>query len=318
MYFLLSLFWEAKIKRLSEVFRLILFCGAKRWLCSGAVGREMVWFLILAAVIVAVVGYLIYVNRNIRLVRLKLKYHHLPIEFDGYRILLMSDLHDKRFGRGNLRLLYYIQEAEPDMIVMAGDMHDIRSFSHSFADLAEELGRKGVPLFFAEGNHDIKPKHRLEYEMFMKMLAANGVTVLHHGKTYEVQRYGKTIPVCGVGWFDEGRDNVSFEENEFCIFVKHDPLGFDRMTSRPSLMLSGHVHGGLIELPGFGAVFSPGNNSSLVTRLNKKYFRPKYYKGVYHRGGCDLVVSRGLGNSGIPFRFLMPEMTVITLLSGRK
>ena len=90
----------------TSVFRLILFCGAKRWLCSGAVGREMVWFLILAAVIVAVVGYLIYVNRNIRLVRLKLKYHHLPIEFDGYRILLISDLHDKRFGRGNLRLLY--------------------------------------------------------------------------------------------------------------------------------------------------------------------------------------------------------------------
>lgn len=262
----------------------------------------------LIILLIILIGILIYINRSLRVVRLKLRHMQLPQAFDGYKIVLMSDLHDKRMGK---ELLYQIRTLAPDMVAVAGDMHSIKSTSRAFIDLAADIKKLEIPVFFVEGNHDIEPSHHFEYDMFMRSLAENGVTVLHSGVSVPIMRGGERILVSGQGWFDS--ELFAFDKSAFNIFLKHDPLDFDQMVWRPQVTLSGHVHGGYIELPGIGAVFAPGNNIPIYQRFQKKYFRPKYYKGVYHENGADLVVSRGLGNSVLPFRFMKPEITYITL-----
>ncbi len=273
---------------------------------------EIFWIVIVFIVLLIVLS-LFYVNYNIRVVHIKLTYRNLPAEFHDFRILLMSDLHDKRFGKENARLMYYVRELAPDMIAMAGDMHGIKNSNRAFLDMLEDIKRSNVPVFFVEGNHDIQPSHKFEYEMFMRTLSENGVTVLHKGQSFYIERLKKNITVSGIGWFDHKQEDVSFVKNEFQVFLKHNPLDFDNMKQLPDLMLCGHVHGGYIELPGIGAVFAPGDNVPIYKRFRKEFFRPKYYKGVYHRGECNMVVSRGLGNSVLPFRMMKPEITLITL-----
>ena len=69
------------------------------------------------------------------------------------------------------------------------------------------------------------------------------------------------------------------------------------------LILSGHTHGGQIRIPLLGAVVVSGQG-----------FLPKYQYGIYQEGQSTMVVSKGLGNSVIPFRiFCQPELVIITL-----
>jgi predicted MPP superfamily phosphohydrolase len=68
-------------------------------------------------------------------------------------------------------------------------------------------------------------------------------------------------------------------------------------------VLSGHLHGGVVRIPGVGGLLSP----------SREWF-PEYDAGVFREGETQMVVSRGLGNSVIPIRVLnAPEVVVITL-----
>lgn len=263
--------------------------------------------MVVIFLLIAVICVLVYINCSLRIIRLDISNERLPAAFDGYRIVLMSDLHDKHMSD---KLLYQLRELEPDMVAMAGDMHSLKSMSRSFLDLTSDIKKLGIPVYFVEGNHDIKPKYRFEHSMFIHALSENGVTVLHDATPVPVIRNNEQIFISGVGWFDKRFEG--FGEG-FHIFLKHSPLDFDTLPQYPQIMLCGHVHGGYIELPGIGAVFAPGNNTPIYRRFRKEFFRPKYYKGVYHKNGCDLVVSRGLGNSVLPFRLIKPEITFVTL-----
>ena len=79
-------------------------------------------------------------------------------------------------------------------------------------------------------------------------------------------------------------------------------------------MITGHIHGGVIELPFIGAVFAPADGKPLFARLQRQYLLPKYYKNTYERNGGTLVVGRGIGNfKRIPWRLIPPEIVEITL-----
>ena len=70
------------------------------------------------------------------------------------------------------------------------------------------------------------------------------------------------------------------------------------------LMLSGHTHGGQVRLPLFGPL--------ITNRLGRKYVQ-----GGFRLGGLQLYVNRGIGTSGLPFRFdCLPEITLMTLRRG--
>ncbi len=231
----------------------------------------------------------------------------IPPAFDGFRILLMSDLHDRRLSDSKISDI--IAGARPDVILMAGDMHNRGCTRRDFLRLAEFACRQ-CPTYMVLGNHDPYPGHR-EYCSYMRALYRVGVRFPSAGGSV-LRRETDSISLYGLGW-NADADALDINPSDFSILLTHSPVVFDDRRDVADLTVAGHIHGGFIELPFVGAVFSPGENIPLHKRLNKTYFFPKYYKGEYRRGARRLIVSRGLGCSGVPFRFIPGETDLLIL-----
>ena len=95
-------------------------------------------------------------------------------------------------------------------------------------------------------------------------------------------------------------------------------MAFDRLDPLPDLMISGHVHGGILRLPGIGPVFAPGDGAPLSKRFARRFFFPKYSRGLYFKGKHTLAVTQGLGFSILPIRFIPPEVMILSLKCSEK
>ena len=98
--------------------------------------------------------------------------------------------------------------------------------------------------------------------------------------------------------------NLLDDESGYTILLSHRPELFETyVDSGIDLVFSGHAHGGQFRLPFIGGLVAP----------NQGLF-PKYNAGLYTDGGTSMVVSRGIGNSIIPFRFNnRPEIVLVEL-----
>ncbi len=242
----------------------------------------------------------------------------LPRAFDGYGIVQISDLHQQRFGRNQSRLLSRVQEANPDLIVITGDLTSQGSWDPAALG---ELARRLVsvsPVFMTTGNHEA---YATDLPELLSFLQALGVTILD-GTSVVVHRGTDAISVAGVadprvfGGQDRGRAAMAkwrsalqavrkrTEGEHVTILLSHRPefLG-DYSEAGFDLVLSGHAHGGQVRLPFIGALYAPGQG-----------WFPRCASGVCKQGGTTMVVSRGLGNSRFPIRlFNSPELVVIRL-----
>jgi len=97
---------------------------------------------------------------------------------------------------------------------------------------------------------------------------------------------------------------LTSEDNAYTVLLSHRPELFDTYVERGvDLVLSGHAHGGQFRLPLIGGLVAP----------NQGLF-PEYDAGLYAFDGTNMIVSRGIGNSIIPFRFNnRPEVVLIEL-----
>jgi len=225
----------------------------------------------------------------------------VPRGFDGYRIVQVSDLHSKRFGRNQERLLRAIRKAQPDMIAFTGDFIDYKTKSlDSIMDLLAGI-RGMAPVYYVDGNHDPNSPY---YQAFRAMLSQYDVTVLHGWarlahKDETVSLVG--FPYWDFPYWDWKPSNVPDSAD---IVLSHSPDLFAALAGRGcGLVLAGHNHGGQIAFPGGKALFGP-----------RKELLPAYSAGIYREGDATMVLSRGLGVSQIPFRlFAQPEIVVIEL-----
>ena len=240
----------------------------------------------------------------------------LPDAFDGYRIAQVSDLHNAEFGDGNQRLLDMLREAEPDMIAITGDLIDSRKTNIAVALAFAEEAVRIAPCYYVSGNHEARVP---EYRELKAGLEAAGVTVLDDARV-EIEISGKSITIIGVNdpsfladyltsdaaVMDRKLSELSSEDASFTILLSHRPELFDIYVSHEmDLVLTGHAHGGQFRLPLIGGLIAP----------NQGLF-PKYDDGLYSEGNTNMIVSRGLGNSIIPFRFNnRPEVVLIELKS---
>lgn len=240
----------------------------------------------------------------------------LPDAFDGYRIAQVSDLHNAEFGGGNQRLLDMLREAEPDMIAITGDLIDSRKTNIAVALAFAEEAVRIAPCYYASGNHEARVP---EYRELKAGLEAAGVTVLDDARV-EIEISGKSITIIGVNdpsfladyltsdaaVMDRKLSELSSEDASFTILLSHRPELFDTYAAHDmDLVLTGHAHGGQFRLPLIGGLIAP----------NQGLF-PKYDDGLYSEGNTNMIVSRGLGNSIIPFRFNnRPEVVLIELKS---
>lgn len=247
----------------------------------------------------------------------------IPPSFDGYKILQLSDLHDISYGKNNSKLIKKIEEVTPDIIVMTGDMvnSDTKSFD-KFYSFAKEIS-KNYKCYYIMGNHEMRLPNKSQSEINRK-LTSLGINILSNRKTtisneYDsITLYGLHQPISTYKNALKNNKEADFSlkdmqrtlsltnDNTFNILLSHSPFDFDIFAEwGADLVLSGHVHGGLIRLPFLGGLLSP-----------ERTFFPKYDSGEYSIGDSTMIVSRGLGNGTINLRvFNNPEICVIELKS---
>ncbi len=250
----------------------------------------------------------------------------LPDSFDGFHFVLVSDLHNFDFDSGNKRLISEIERIGPDAVISAGDMVDAGAGTDT--DNSVRFMRNLCdrwPVYFASGNHESKLRCgsdacRDAYIKWRRSICHKNLTVLNNrhisvpGENNEehINIYGLEI---GNRFYGRGRplkmdDNYisdilgKCDRKSFNILIAHNPAYFENYASwGADLVLSGHVHGGVIILPVLGGVISP-----------QMQLFPKYYSGLYECAGSSMVLSRGLHMHSIPVRFNnMPELSHITL-----
>ncbi len=238
----------------------------------------------------------------------------LPEEFDGYKIVHLSDLHGHEYGQGNEELLKLVAEQKPDLIVVTGDVIDQESQLDMIPALAKGLAAI-APAYYVTGNHEWSLGTAKVKEL-KSLLSQCGVAPLSN--QYELLELGGArIVLAGVddpnGYADQETPEELFAEigeeapGLFTVLLAHRNDRFGQYAAAGyDFVLSGHGHGGIVRLPFVGGLLG----------TNRQFF-PDWTSGVYILGDSTLFVSRGLGNNTVPFQgfrlFNRPELAVVTL-----
>jgi len=241
--------------------------------------------------------------------RLEIVHHEwrlprLPQEFDGLRIVHISDLHHAPYTAPGLdRTLDEIERLEPDLVVMTGDLvTDIGDLP----DAARPLSRLRAPLgaYAVTGNHD----WWADLGVLHSVLDQAGVRLLRN-EHLALRRDGAALHLAGVDdlWsptHDLAQTLDGIPEGGFTILLAHNPDEVHRVPpGHVDLVLCGHAHGGQVTLPVIGPLVVPCHSAHFA-------------QGLHRARGTLLYVNRGLGAS-TPFRFrCKPELTHITLRAG--
>lgn len=269
-------------------------------------------------VIVLFIGVLLFCmwqNNDITTTKISYNNSKIPKEFNGYKLIHISDLHNKEFGKEQKNLLRKIEKNNPDIILVTGDIIDRRKYNLDVAMMFIDKAITIAPIYYVSGNHEAWSG---EYEVIKQRLISSGVQVLDDYKTNLIKD-GATIELIGLSDPDfltnnyiEGTDSTRLESQlsklsdkpGFKILLSHRPELFDIYAkANIDLIFSGHAHGGQFRIPGIGGLVAPDQG-----------LFPKYTSGVHRQEQSSLIVSRGLGNSIVPVRiFNRPEIIVVTL-----
>ena len=274
---------------------------------------------ILSFVIILLVGWITWGNSALMVNEFIIENDKIPESFRGFRIAQISDLHNAEFGDENEKLISMLKECKPDIIVITGDLVDSRrtdiEVSVSFAKEAVLI----APVYYVTGNHESRIP---EYEDLKKGLEETGVRVMEN-ESILLEQSEETIILAGVEDPCFGADYLFESEKEvlennlsdlindeqrFIILLSHRPEYFDVYAdNNVDLVFCGHAHGGQFRLPFIGGVIAP----------NQGLF-PKYDAGLYTKENTDMIVSRGIGNSILPFRVNnRPEIILVELQCNR-
>ena len=226
----------------------------------------------------------------------------VPLEVEkSVKVVQVSDLHGKRFGAHNVKLVEKIKNLSPDVIAITGDI------IHKYTERNKRVALETVsalaeiaPVLYISGNHEMRNKG---YRFFRTYLMEAGATVLDNSET----------EVCGVTFVGlngaSNRNDTVFKvakNTRNKVLLAHMPHFFERyVTAGYGLVLSGHAHGGQWRVP-FTKIglFAPGQGVF-----------PKYTEGLHQSGCTKMIISRGLGNSEFPLRlFNRPELVEINIV----
>lgn len=280
-------------------------------------GKKKNIFIKIMVIIAVLVAFFTYENNSITITEIAFKNDKIPEEFKGYKILQISDLHNKEFGSKQNKILSKIEKIKPDVIVITGDLIDS---DKTDIDVAMDLINKAIdiaPIFYVSGNHEA---WSCSYDTLKPKLEEAGVVVLDNEKK-EISKDKSSIEIIGLsdisftdsdeleytgyGKIEGLLDNLAPKNNKFKILLSHRPELFDIYSnSNVDLVFAGHAHGGQFRLPFIGGLIAPDQG-----------FLPKLTEGIHTMNNTSMIISRGLGNSIIPVRvFNRPELIVVTLL----
>lgn len=294
--------------------------------------------------------YTIHDNNRIIIIQETIPINNLPEEFEGFTILQITDLHERRFGDNQEKLLEAINSVNYDAIVFTGDLlDDPKSTNYEpVYTLLEGISNKEMA-FFVPGNTDpesyiIGPDYPEVKDDFVNGMEERGVQLLE-----SVQKVEREEAALYFTYFEnsikienkKGRNKIknfahqqrlhsklstldTLTESDTLIALNHYPIPDAKIDDLKNdeefvfrnydLIIAGHYHGGQIRLPFVGALFVPE-----PYYLGDGLFPPRNrIKGLWDYQGIQQYVSTGLGSSDaisfLKFRFLNPpEMNVLTL-----
>jgi hypothetical protein len=228
--------------------------------------------------------------------------NQIPPEFDGKRIVFLTDIHYSPFfsiDRVN-SLVNQTNALKPDLILLGGDYvtNDPDSLGPVFSSLSHLKAPLGV--YGVLGNND--PKN-----VSIQAMENAGITYIGNNGVW-IGNNSSRIRVGGVGDMDTDVPNQlpilqGVTPEDFVILVSHKPDYFPKVSkSKVDLVLAGHTHGGQITLFGLYAPF-----------VNSQYGQ-EYVSGVKKLGNDTLIISNGIGMVWAPVRFFArPQIIIITL-----
>lgn len=286
-------------------------------------------YAFLSFIILILLSVFVYVqNYALQKTAYKISFKKLPKDFEGYKILHLTDIHRKSFGFKQRKLISLIERENPDIVVVSGDIiycyNHWYNFGYSYKkDLSKVIAlfdviAKKYPVYYSPGNHECKSGY---YNEIKKALLKSGVVVLENEireishNTDKIFLIGLKDPTFWGGSNVVVEDYISKTEKEliklkekandsFTVLISHRPEIYKIYENAGvDVAFTGHAHGGQWIFPIVGSVFAP-----------QQGFFPKYTKGVHEFSDTKVVISRGMGNSSMPIRlFNRPEVVVVTL-----
>ncbi len=223
---------------------------------------------------------------------------------NGFKIALLTDLHlrDKYSLELAQKAVAAALDSEPDMVVLGGDLVSY------WRPTSEQLLLDALePLLLMGGNAIAIPGNREYYcgspDRLKTVLDELNIKLLRNESWHHA----------GIDWI--GIDSANAQQAKpfealqgvgdgAAIVLWHEPDMVDYLPFEADLMLSGHSHGGQFRFPG---------GLTPMTSTNGK----KYLSGYFPNTKIPLYVSRGIGTTGPPSRFLCPpEVSILTLYQG--
>lgn len=281
--------------------------------------KSAVIIMIIVFVLVGLSLFLYYSNHYVTVSEYKYVNYKVPAAFRCYKMLQISDLHGDLPDWKSRRLLKLISEQRPDVIFFTGDAIDHIHYKgyDKVVAFTKEIA-ENYPVYYVTGNHEyMHPECIRIVTEFEKI----GVKIL---KDFSVilDREGDGISLFGVedpyALYDNIPKKYKTPESEFrkhisevlepvegfSILLSHRPEFFESyVEAGVDLVFAGHAHGGQWWVPLKGGFIAPDQG-----------LFPRYVRGKYHKDQTTMFVSRGLGNSVVPFRlFNRPELIVVTL-----
>ena len=260
---------------------------------------SIVNWLITLIVIITVILYFYLQNSWIKIEHFDIKLKNTPLNFHELKIAHISDVHIPANTCIIGKLIKILKKEKPDIIVATGDL------IYKLKEIDEvQLGKLCLGLsniaktYAVTGNHEIWNNN---VEQWNEILKSKNVTVVDN-KIEIFEKDQSFVAIIGLKegclYSDEYFSCKDIECSIPKILLAHRPERFNNYYSspksiRPDLVLSGHAHGGQFRIPLINiALYSP----------NQGIF-PEYSSGLYvSENEVQMVVSRGLSNSGFPFR----------------
>lgn len=282
------------------------------------------------------------INNSFEVVEQEISFSDLPSNFDGYKILQITDLHSMEFGKDNANLISAVDKLSPDIIFVTGDMFSASEFKSSDKTYNRNLDEENLvgfkllkklsekyEIIYSVGNHEegidaifngyeADLRHRTvdnAYNRYINKLSNFGIKFMNNSST-TIYKGAQSINIYGLYYYSvnkyakkinpEDPSSLDFlktvDKDKFNILLSHDPDAAEILSDKD-----------------FDLIFSGHIHGGIIRLFDvglldpaRKLF-PKYDKGLYEVKNTKLYVSTGLGNPKLMRINNPPELNLITL-----
>ena len=214
--------------------------------------------------------YLYNENTNLKNKEYEVKSDKLPLNFNGYKLLHISDFHNTNSKRIKTKIIKAISKNNPDIIIITGDLIDSRRTNiYTVKEFLRTIVNF-VPVYYVLGNHESR---LADVQKLINEVESVGVNVLRN-ETIDIYVNNEHIKITGledpafytscetsdelVAYINNVLKVIENKENNFNVLITHRPEYITQYAQHNyEIVFTGHAHGGQIRLPIFGGVIAP-------------------------------------------------------------